>query len=84
LNKEKRVLIRILGYQVGMRVRFKGYSSGTGTLPKIWMTGTIWSVPPNGREGMFLIKRDDKKPYNLFPMFERDFELIGENENGEE
>ena len=81
MNKEKRVLIRILGYQVGMRVRFKGYSRDSFSI--IWITGTIWSAPPTGKEGMFLIKRDDKKPYNLFPMFERDFELIGENENEE-
>lgn len=71
MKKECKVFPRILGYQVGMRVRFKGWEH------KVWMTGSIWSIPSD-RKGMYLICRDDKKPYNLFPRQEWEFELIGE------
>lgn len=70
MTKADKVFVRILGYQIGMKVRFEGVRDGR----KVWFTGFL-SFVPEDRKGMFLITRD-KRPYLLFPKFEHQFEMI--------
>lgn len=70
MTKADKIFTKILGYQIGMKVRFEGMRDGR----KVWFIGFISWIPEE-RSGMFLITRD-KKPYLVFPRFEPQFEVI--------